>query len=154
MISFPSNITNPPPLPILAYDGDCGFCRRWIARWREMTGDAVVCEPLQTVAPRYPAIPRSAFEEAVKLIEPDGRVSSGAEAVFRSLAHGPGRGAGWWLYRRVPGFAPISESAYRFIANHRMLISRLTALFSARPWIWAAAGILLLAGIAFIGRRR
>ena len=34
--------------PILVYDGECGFCRRWIERWRVVTGDRVVYLPYQT----------------------------------------------------------------------------------------------------------
>ncbi len=51
---------------------------------------------------------------------------SAAEAVFRLLRHMPRRK---WIepcYRRVPGFAPASESTYRFIANHRNLAGWIT----------------------------
>ena len=32
-----------PPLarPLMIFDGDCEFCRAWIARWRQYTGTAV-----------------------------------------------------------------------------------------------------------------
>ena len=34
-------VSNPPPKPLIIWDGDCHFCRRWIERWSEITGDAV-----------------------------------------------------------------------------------------------------------------
>jgi predicted DCC family thiol-disulfide oxidoreductase YuxK len=81
---------------------------------------------------RFPAIPREAFERAVHLIEPDGTISTGAEAVFRCLRHAKGFGWIYPLYRRFPGFRPASEAAYRFIAGHRPLFHRLTILFFGR----------------------
>ncbi|HLD07581.1 MAG TPA: DUF393 domain-containing protein [Candidatus Peribacterales bacterium] len=105
--------------PLLIFDGNCGFCKRWIERFRRLTGDRVNYEPSQAVRNRYPQITQKQFEESVWLIEQDGRTSSGAEAVFRALATSP-----LWkwfliLYRYFPFFAPISEWTYRFIARHR-----------------------------------
>jgi len=108
----------PPPKPLLIYDGDCGFCRTWIARWKRVTGDAVDYEPSHRAAPRFPEVPRERFAAAVQLVEPDGTWTQGAEAVFRSLA--AGRGGGWlWAYDHVPGFAPASELLYRLVARQR-----------------------------------
>ena len=28
-------VRDAPPKPLLIFDGDCHFCRRWIERWRE-----------------------------------------------------------------------------------------------------------------------
>ncbi|HZE19363.1 MAG TPA: DCC1-like thiol-disulfide oxidoreductase family protein, partial [Candidatus Angelobacter sp.] len=73
------------------YDGTCGFCKRWIERWKRAVLDGADFAPSQEVAARFPSIPPSAFAEAVHLIEPDGTVTRGAEAVFRLLALTPGR---------------------------------------------------------------
>ncbi len=113
------------PKPLLLYDGECGFCRRWVERWRALTGDRVDYAPYQEVADQFPQIPKERFEQSVQLIEPasridpDGRVSQGAEAVFRTLAVVPGKGWPLWVYQRIPGAAPIAEWAYRFVARHR-----------------------------------
>lgn len=98
----------------------------WIVRWRRATRDAVDAAPYQEVAARFPAIAADAFARAVHLIEPDGSWSSGAEAVLRSLAHGRRARGWWWLYRRVPPFAAVSEWAYRLVATHRGAFSTLT----------------------------
>jgi predicted DCC family thiol-disulfide oxidoreductase YuxK len=121
-------VANPPSKALLVYDGDCGFCKLWIARWRETTAGAVDYEELQQAAARFPEVPRTAFEHAVKLIETDGRVFSGAEAVYRSLGRGRGRGLGRWSFEHVPGFAPVSNFAYAFIARHRELAHTVTSL--------------------------
>ncbi len=121
-----------PSKPLLIYDGDCGFCRRWIARWERATGDRVDYAPYQEAASGFPKIPRERFAEAVQLVEPDGQWSRGAEAVFRALAYAPGRGAGLWFYDHVPGFAGASEGCYRLVARHRPAFTRLT------QWGWGA----------------
>ncbi len=116
--------------PLLIFDGDCGFCRKWIARWQVMTGDRIDYAPYQTAAEKYPQISRREFESATQLVEPDGRISSGAEAIFRALAQVPGKGWGLWLYRHVPLFAPVSRASYRIVAGHRYGLSTLTR------WFW------------------
>ena len=117
-----------PPRPILVFDGDCNFCRRWIQRWQQSTGDSVEYLPFQDerVRERFPEIPRAQFEKAVQFIQADGRVFSGAEAVFRSQAGN--RGWPLWFYQHLSGAASVTETAYRFVAEHRMLFSRLTTL--------------------------
>ncbi len=105
--------------PVLIYDGDCGFCQRSVAWLRRMVGERVEYEPSQRVAGEFPQIPPERFAHAVQLVERDGSVSQAAEAIFRVLAS-----VWWWrwllaLYRAVPGFAPLSEAGYRFIARHR-----------------------------------
>ena len=108
-----------PEKPVLIYDGACDLCKGWIARWKHITGDRIEYEPYQEARLRFPEIPESAFAEAVHLIEPDGHISRGAEAVFRALATVPRRRAWLWAYRRVPGFAAVSEWGYRIVAGHR-----------------------------------
>lgn len=117
-----------PEKPLLAYDGTCGFCKRWIARWERVIGDRADFAPSQDVGFRFPEIPPSSFAEAVYLIEPDGRRSRGAEAVFRALALVPGRNGWLWAYRNIPGFKPLSEAGYRIVAGHRPFFSRVTDL--------------------------
>lgn len=111
--------------PLLIFDGYCGFCKRWIGRFRRMTGDRVEYAPSQEVGDRYRQISQKQFEESVWLVEPNGKISKGAEAVFRALA--TSRSWKWllFLYRFLPFFAPISEWMYRFVAKHRSTDCRL-----------------------------
>ncbi len=151
-------VASPPSKPLLVYDGDCGFCKLWIARWREETGDAVEYQPLQEAAARFPEVPREEFERAVKLVKPDGTVRSGAAAVYDSLGAG-GHAVNRWSYDYLPGFAAISEFAYRLIAGHRELAGGVTKFlwgddvrkptyFRARSWFLRALGAIYL--IAFL----
>jgi predicted DCC family thiol-disulfide oxidoreductase YuxK len=121
----PVRVAAPPSKPVLVFDGDCNFCRRWIARWQRHTGDRVEYVPFQDaqVARRFPEIPREQFEQSVQLVESDGSVYSGPEAVFRV------RG---WPFDRVPGIAAVAEFAYRQVARHRPVFSWLTRVLWGR----------------------
>ncbi|MBI4436532.1 MAG: DUF393 domain-containing protein [Candidatus Omnitrophica bacterium] len=105
--------------PLLLWDGDCGFCRRWITRWQYLTGEKVDYAPFQEKGDQFPEIPKESFINSVQLVEPDGKIYRGAEAVFRTLAYAPGRRWMLWVYQRVPGAAPLTEWGYRFVARHR-----------------------------------
>jgi predicted DCC family thiol-disulfide oxidoreductase YuxK len=128
-----TRVAEPPSgRPVLVFDGDCGFCRWWIARWRRATAGKVEYAPYQEAAARFPEIPLEAFRRSVQLVEPDGRVTSGAEAVFRALAAAPGRGGPLWIYRQAPGAASAAEAFYRLVAANRPAFSKLTR------WLWGA----------------
>ena len=118
--------------PQLLYDGDCGFCFYWARYWQRLTGDSVDYRPYQQVLAQYPAIPEAEFQRAVQFVEPDGRRASAAEASFLTLSHAPGKGFWLALYRHLPGFAPVSELAYAFIARHRPAFFRLSLLLWGR----------------------
>ena len=107
------------PPAVLIYDGSCGLCRggvSWISR-RAVRGhlEFLPCQAAERRA-RYPWMDERACLEAMQLILPDGRVFSGAEAVFLSRSFAPR--SKWLLaaYRRVPGFAALARLTYRTIA--------------------------------------
>jgi predicted DCC family thiol-disulfide oxidoreductase YuxK len=133
------------------WDRDCGFCRSWIERWRATTGDRINYAPFQEVADNFPEIPSEDFERAVQLIDADGTVSSGADAVCRTLAVVPRLAWIAWLYRRVPGVAPVADVSYRVVATNRRLFSRLmpAATYAlAGDWFLRGLGVIYL--IAFV----
>jgi predicted DCC family thiol-disulfide oxidoreductase YuxK len=123
-------VASPPAKALMIYDGDCNFCSLWVHRWQHTTGDHLDYLPFQDpgAAARFPEVPRGQFETAVQLIETDGRVYGGAEAVFRALAHNP---HGDWLldwYERSHVFARLTEWGYGLVARHRGFFSALTRL--------------------------
>lgn len=118
--------------PLLIFDGDCGFCRRWIQRWCAITGDRVEYEPYQKVGSSYPQISEENFKRSVQLIEDSAgacTITSGAEAVFRSLAYNPRRRWFLWLYEKILPVRVASEAFYRLIAQNRSLFSKLSHFF-------------------------
>jgi predicted DCC family thiol-disulfide oxidoreductase YuxK len=127
-VNVAARVARPPARPLLIYDGDCGFCLRWVARWQRITGERLDYLPFQDagVAARFQEIPLAQFEKAVHLIEPDGSVYRGAAAALRARGMNPDHRFLLRLYERVPGFAPVAEAAYRLLAGNRRRISRLT----------------------------
>jgi predicted DCC family thiol-disulfide oxidoreductase YuxK len=121
-------VANPPPKPLMIYDGNCNFCKYWIARWKKLTGDAVNYLPSQNpeIANRFPEVPREQFEKSVQLIETNGEVFCGAEAIFRSLAKNPKWQWPLRCHKRSRVFARLTEAIYRFIARHREFFSWLS----------------------------
>jgi len=93
-----------------------------------MTHDAVEYLPLQDerVRAAFPELSREQLDRSVHLIEPDGQVYRGAEAVFRSQTCA--RRWPLWLYEKIPGVAALSEAAYALVAANRGFFSLLTRL--------------------------
>ena len=113
--------------PLLIYDGACGFCGKWIGRWRGMTGDLVKYLPSAEAARFFPEIPASEFERAVQLIRSDGSRCSGAEAVLEVTApHSRLVQLISVAYRRSAMMRVLFEASYRLVAQHRAFFSFLT----------------------------
>jgi lipase maturation factor 1 len=148
-------VSNPPPKPLLIWDGDCDFCRLWIERWRETTADKVDYTTYQEAGDNFPEIPPEEFNRSLVLIQPDGKVVFAAEAVCRSLANRHSRKWLAWSYDHVPGFAAVSETGYGFIARHRKFASAITRLLWGkdvqRPtYVWARRWFLRILGIIYL----
>jgi predicted DCC family thiol-disulfide oxidoreductase YuxK len=148
-------VSNPPPEPLMIWDGECHFCKRWIERWQGITAGKVDYVTYQQAAHRFPEIPIEQFKRAVALVEPDGKTFFAAEAVYRSLRYRCSRKWLAWSYDHIPGFAPISETAYKFIARHRSLASTITRLLwgnDVRPptYFWAQRWFLRTLGVTYL----
>lgn len=105
--------------PVLIYDGECEFCKRWVACLRLVTADRVEYLSSQEAAQQFPDIPPKKFQASVQLVQPDGSVYEGADAVFRTLAHNSNHSWPLWMYQKVPGVASITEFLYRRVARNR-----------------------------------
>ena len=144
----------PPDRPLVVFDGDCGFCRFWVERWRYRTDDRVEYVPSNApgIAERLPGLQLDRLARAVHFIEPNGRVSAGAEAVFRLLAFAGSR-IPLTLYTHLPVVAAISDAAYELVANHRGLFTKLTWLLigqSPEPARYAVTAWLFLRLLGFV----
>ena len=138
----------------MIWDGECHFCKRWIERWRETTVGAVDYVTYQEAANQFPEIPVEQFKQAVALVEPDGKAFFAAEAVYRSLRYRASRKWLAWSYDRLPGFAAVSELAYKFIARHRGMASAFTRLFwgndvRSPTYSWARRWFLRVLGVIY-----
>src|SRR3954464_13821647 len=108
--------------PVVLYDGQCGFCKRHVARWSALAGDRIEFLPYQGNVERFSAITTDAVSRAVHLIEPDGTITRGAEAVFRIAALSRKRPWLKWCYENMSIFRAVAETGYEWIARHRNLV--------------------------------
>lgn len=121
------------PKPVLYWDADCSFCRRWVDRWRDESGEAVEYRTLQQAPPDVVAAAGGPPFERIVLAQPGGPLLTGAQAALTAQAAGGEAGKfKLWLYRSCPPFRAASESAYRWVAGHRGFCNRFTSLLWGR----------------------
>lgn len=104
--------------PVLIYDAQCQFCRRWVARLKRWDrNDRIRLLPLQDpAAPALAGRPREVLQQAAHLVRADGAVFAGARAAREALAYLP---AGWLLrgLARLPGVMALADRGYRWVAR-------------------------------------
>lgn len=136
-------------MPVLVWDGECGFCKYWVTRWKHLTRGKIQFSTYQEVAAQFPDIPLKEFKKASRLIEPDGVVYSGPDSAYRSYTYAQ-QSLPWhrW-YVSYPLFRWLSDHGYNHIAKHRPLYFTLTkACFGNDPvhlkpyWVLYIVGIL------------
>ena len=111
----------PRDTPLLLWDGECGFCARSVSWLRRMTSNTLDELPSEHRSGDAKRLTDEALAQAVHLLDRDGSVWTGAAAIFRALDLGGCRSGSllWWLYRKLPLFAPVAEAGYRLVARSR-----------------------------------
>lgn len=107
--------------PVMIYDGECEFCRRWVVRWAKLTDDRVDYEAYQELLDelnKFPVTEKDCMT-AVQLVDADGRVYSAAAAVLKSLTYTRHWGWLYWCYEHSGLFANFTEWLYRWVARNR-----------------------------------
>jgi len=113
-----------PPKPLVLFDGDCRFCQLWAKRWQNRWGARLDVRPWQSEHSRFPEIPLSAFEEALQLVEPNGRVRAGADAVLHARALGRDRRSLALRCYEGPAFTRAAiDLGYKLVARNRRVLS-------------------------------
>ncbi|EHN12452.1 hypothetical protein PAI11_06800 [Patulibacter medicamentivorans] len=131
----PSAPPTPPPLRpgdppargdrlLLLFDANCGFClsgRDLLRRWdrHDRLADDLIQRHLDGLLADLPADAQLATWHA---IHPDGRRESGGAALAAALEQLPGAWPAARVARALPG---PTDRAYRWMARHRIAISRL-----------------------------
>lgn len=117
----------PPSGPgVLFFDGHCGMCTRSrdLLERINRTGD-VRLEPLQkpdVIERLSDALGRRLSQDelmaSIWWLGDDGKVCAAAEAAAVAAAVATGVPVPRWLYK-FPGAGPVSEAAYRWVADNR-----------------------------------
>jgi lipase maturation factor 1 len=111
--------------PVMVFDGDCRFCRRWVARWRRSTKNRVAYIAYQRIGGKYPDLSPESCEQAVQFRESSGQIHGGADAVVRLFDYGLPGGRAARLILSQPPIIWFLRAGYRIIAKRRSLFSRL-----------------------------
>jgi predicted DCC family thiol-disulfide oxidoreductase YuxK len=107
--------------PVLLFDGQCGFCRQWVARlrrWDRRGAIQTLPGAERHTLPELPPIADSSLDRAMQFITPDGRVYSGARALPALLPYLPG-GRLLAPVFRVPGVQAAADRVYGWISARR-----------------------------------
>src|SRR6056297_2432479 len=144
---------------MMVWDTHCKFCFYWIVRWNKMTGDSIEYRPYTEVSQAYPDIEVKAFQRAVRLIETDGTIYSGAGAAYRSFTYGTRWVWLWEFYRGQRWFRNLSDAVYDWIAKNRPFMLKVTHLFfgknpeRSRPY-WLVYIVLIGVVVLFVWELR
>jgi len=107
--------------PVLLFDGQCGFCRRWVARlhrWDRRGAIQTLPGAERHTVLDLPVISDSSLDRAMQLVTPDGRVYAGARALPALLPYLPGGRLVAQLFR-VPGVQTAADRLYAWISARR-----------------------------------
>lgn len=112
------------PRAVLIYDEQCRFCVAQAARLERWLRGRVRLESFREpgVLDRYPALTLAQCEAAIQLVEPDGRISSGAEAVARALRLRPLLVPLGFVYE-IPLLRGLFDWGYGVVARNRFRIA-------------------------------
>ncbi len=105
--------------PVVVFDGDCRFCRRWMRRYWNIRHLDIAWSSYQSGSSQFPGIPEERFREALHVIEPDGTARRGAAAFFRLQQLVGLRSWPLWLHEHVAPFRLLTDALYRFTARNR-----------------------------------
>lgn len=153
-----SHTNSCPAKPTLVWDGNCGFCKFWIIRWKRLSGDKIQFKPYQEAIHDFKDIDERFFKEAARLVDVDGKLYDGPAAAYKSLSIAGKFPYLLSWYEGSSFFRKLSDFGYQTIADNRNFAMKATKiLVGDNPinlksyWVFylmILLGILLL----FLGR--
>ena len=111
-------------LPLFIYDGDCGFCRYWMSKWKNWAGPLMETQSFQTIYKNFPEIDLADFKTASYFIDENRKFYRGSDGIFRSFLYMPSKRWLFYVYRWAPGFSAVSRGVYWFVAKNRTFLSK------------------------------
>jgi predicted DCC family thiol-disulfide oxidoreductase YuxK len=147
----------PKDKPLMVFDGNCGFCKYWVIRWKKISGLGVEYKSYQEVAVMFGDIPENDFKQAVRYIDVDGRVFNGPDAAYITyFKKDKAKFLHQW-YADKSWFMSMSDYAYQFVADNRNTMSKITVwMFGKNPanpkpfWAYYLLGLVLLISLLFL----
>lgn len=115
-----------PARPVIVYDGQCPFCLKQIERIKLRDAHGLfeyVPRQDPSLTDRFPPLAEQDFNTGMRLVQPDGRIHVGADAVYQIARQLPGWQSIAWLYR-VPILHGLARLTYRWIAANRQRLGQ------------------------------
>ena len=135
----------------MVFDGNCGFCKYWVIRWKKISGLGVDYKPYQEVAEYFKDISEHHFKQAVRYIDTEGVVFNGPDAAYITYFNKNKLKFLHQWYNDKPWFRKFSDNAYQFVADHRNTMSKITIrLFGKNPanpkpyWAYYMIGLIVI----------
>lgn len=117
-----STIHLPIDKPMMVYDGECGFCKYWVIRWKKMSEDKINFQPFQNVYDRFTDIDKEHFKQAVRYIDLNGNIYSGPGAAYYTYFKRNKVKYLFKWYQEKIWFRKLNDKLYQFIAVNRSFI--------------------------------
>ncbi|QJT01401.1 DUF393 domain-containing protein [Streptomyces asoensis] len=120
--------------PVLAYDGDCGFCQASVDRIRDLAAPALEAVPWQFLPAESTAPHLERLDREVLLLRGGTVLAGGADALARWLATSPSA-----AYRtlsavlRLPGVRVCARVVYRWVSRNRHRLPGATPACAVPP---------------------
>jgi len=117
--------TSGPKKPLVLFDGECGFCRSGMERWKQAGEGKLDFAPSQSGQGEAYGFPATQPLGALKLVERDGQIQSGAAAVFRmmDLCENRAGSTAWAIYKKLVFFRALADWGYARVAARRAVLS-------------------------------
>jgi predicted DCC family thiol-disulfide oxidoreductase YuxK len=115
-----------PQVILVVYDGACAFCRRSIDAIRRRDRRhhfAYLARQTPGIEERYPQLAIGDFDQGMRVIEPDGTMHIGADAIYQIASRLPYFRHFSWLYH-LPLARLVTRHLYAWVAANRMNLSR------------------------------
>ena len=121
-----------PKNPLVLFDGACGFCSASMERWKRVGEGRLDFAPSQSGAGEPYGFPAAQALGAIRLVEKNGQIQSGAAAVFRMMELSGNRAgsAAWAIYKNFRFFRLLADWGYAQVAARRATLSRLSCKIS------------------------
>jgi len=137
--------------PIMVFDGNCGFCKYWIVKWKKLTEDSVEYIAYQEIGDRFLDIDIHHFKQAVRYIQTNGNIVNGPDAAYVTYFNQGKLKCLHNFYNKGGFFMRFSDWAYQYVADHRNLMFRISkSFFGSNPnvtthyWVFYLMAIVIL----------
>ncbi|MBM43774.1 MAG: membrane protein [Phycisphaerae bacterium] len=137
----------PSPFPVVIFDGDCRFCRRWVRRYWNLKHEGIAWSSLENARSHFPDVPEENFRKSLHVIEPDGTIRTRAAACYRVLQLVGLRAWPLWFHEHVPLARRVGDAFYSLISRHRRAADRASSMLHGNV---AAPATTLLARRVFL----